>query len=118
MPPDQVGVYDPSLANFYGDYSMQETAANPFSPSDSGLGGLLTPGGILSKVADTALDVYALQQRARLAPPGTVYPSGQVNPASATARTGAANPYAPSPLMLAGIAAVVGIVVIIAVLRK
>lgn len=38
--------------------------------------------GTLSKAADTAIDIWGLRESAKYSTPGTVYPSGQVDPAT------------------------------------
>lgn len=70
-------------------YTNAEAAANPFS--NFNLSGILN-NNTLNKAVDTALDVYAIRETGKVL--GSVYPTGQMNPASVPARTGAANPYA------------------------
>lgn len=99
-------------------YENQEETAAPFSPS-SGTGGILTLGGVLSKAADTALDVWGIRETGKVI--GSVYPTGQVNPAAVPAITGntAAQkpPFNYMPLVYIG-AGVAALLIVTVALRK
>jgi len=96
-------------------YSDAESAANPFS--NFSLSGILN-NNTLNKAVDTALDVYAIRETGKVL--GSVYPTGQVNPASVTARTGAANPYAFDfkPYIIPTIGILAGVALIAYALKK
>lgn len=61
------------------------TNPNPFEPPADP--NVLSLGGLLGKAADTALEVWQHKQDGKSI--GTVYPTGQVNPAAAPAMAGA-----------------------------
>ena len=95
------------------DYTMQETAANPFS--NFSLSGVLN-GSTLNKAIDTALDVYAIRETGKAL--GSVYPTGQVNPAAVQSQNATAKPAMNYTPYIIGGAALVGVVILVAVLRK
>lgn len=95
---------------------MNEETANPFA--DFTLSGILNSG-ILNKAADTALDVYALREAGKVV--GSVYPTGQINPASVANRLNVATVTAPAPFdykpYVIGVAALLGIVLVLKAVR-
>lgn len=72
--------------------------------------------GFLSKAADTALDLYSTQQTAKAV--GSLYPTGQQNPASVASAAGNQKAFNWMPWAIGGGIAVVLIIGLVAVSGK
>jgi hypothetical protein len=72
--------------------------------------------GILSKAADTALDVYGMKEQGKII--GSVYPSGQVNPQMAPAQTAAVKPAVNYTPYIIGGGALLLVIVLVVATRK
>ena len=71
--------------------------------------------GFLGKAADTALDVYSMKEAGKVA--GTVYPTGQQNPAAVASAAGNQTSFNWKPWAIGG-GALVAVVLVLAVIRR
>lgn len=104
--------------------STAEKVESPVTDSTGITGQSLINGisGLLSKAADTALDVWAIRETNKNANIGSYYPTGQVDPAAVKAQVQVeqAKPVNYTPYIIGGVAlvAVLGVAVIIASGKK